>query len=143
MSTIENAIIIATNVHAGQIDKGGNPYILHPLRVMLAVKGSDEMMAAVLHDVLEDSEMKASDLMAFMFSNAVIDAVVALTRNDGESYSDFISRVAKNEIATAVKIADLTDNLDLSRIKEPTKQDIERHRKYVAARAELIRSVNP
>lgn len=85
MSTIERAIEIAARAHAGQVDKAGAPYILHPLRVMLAVKTEEQQMAAVLHDVVEDTEVTFNELRAEGFAANVLEAVKALTKRDGES----------------------------------------------------------
>lgn len=138
-SNLSLAIKIATEAHDGQIDKGGAPYILHPLRVMMAVKGDRERIAAVLHDVAEDCpDWHLTRLREQNFSGAVCDALDALTRRDGENYWAFIDRCAADPIARAVKLADLKDNQDLSRIKRPTEQDVERVRKYVKASMILL-----
>jgi GTP diphosphokinase / guanosine-3',5'-bis(diphosphate) 3'-diphosphatase len=137
LSTLERAIEIAAQVHAGRVDKGKSPYILHPLRVMLAVEDSVERIAAVLHDVVEDSDWTLSALEKEGFSPEVIRAVEALTHREGESYVDYVERAGKNPVARRVKIADLTDNMNLSRIAKPTKRDIARIRKYESALASL------
>lgn len=119
MSTLARAIEIAAAAHAGQTDKAGAPYISHPLRVALGfIRGGDEERAiiAVLHDVLEDSDVTAADLRREGFSRAVIDAVEALTRPEGEPYHDFILRAAANDLARPVKVADLKDNLNRTRL---------------------------
>jgi len=132
MSSLERAIQIAVTAHAGQVDNGGAPYILHPLRVMFAidVDGDEARIAAVLHDVLEDTDVTAADLAREGFSAPVIEAVEALTRRDGEAYGAFIKRVSRNPIARIVKMADLQDNADLSRIPNPTQKDHKRFWKY-------------
>lgn len=133
-SNLSLAIKIATEAHDGQHDRGGAPYILHPLRVMLAVQGDRERIAAVLHDVVEDCpEWPLERLREIPFSGAVCDALDALTRRAGEDYRTFIDRCAADPIARVVKLADLKDNIDLSRIKNPTEKDAERVRKYVDA----------
>lgn len=138
-SNLSLAIKIATEAHDGQTDKGGAPYILHPLRVMLAVNGDRERIAAVLHDVAEDCpEWPLERLRAEPFSGAVCDALDALTRREGEDYWAFIDRCAADPIARVVKLADLKDNQDISRIKRPTEQDAERVRKYIKASAILL-----
>lgn len=133
MKMLEKAILIALEAHRGQVDKGGEPYILHPLRVMLAMKRECEKIAAVLHDVVEDSVWTLGMLKVQDFSDEVLDAVGALTRRSGESYSDFINRVGLNSIAREVKIADLKDNSDLSRIQNPSEVDFVRRDKYEGA----------
>jgi (p)ppGpp synthase/HD superfamily hydrolase len=139
MATLERAIEIAAKAHAGQVDKAGQPYVLHPLRMMLAVTTPEARMAAVLHDVVEDTAVTLDELRAEGFPASVLEAVEALTKREGEDYEAFIRRVAPNPIAREVKLADLRDNSDLSRIAEPTERDRERIRKYQRAIAYLER----
>jgi (p)ppGpp synthase/HD superfamily hydrolase len=139
MATLERAIEIAARAHAGQVDKAGQPYVLHPLRMMLAVTTPEARMAAVLHDVVEDTAVTLDELRAEGFPASVLEAVEALTKREGEDYEAFIRRVAPNPIAREVKLADLRDNSDLSRIAEPTERDRERIRKYQRAIAYLER----
>lgn len=137
MNKLDEAIILATQAHADQVDKGGAPYILHPLRVMMAMTTEQERIVAVLHDVVEDSDYALSDLAA-EFGWDVYDAVDALTRRDGETYEAFIKRCAQNPIARRVKLADLADNMDLSRLgREPTPDDQRRFDRYNNARVHL------
>ena len=118
MQAIEKAIQLAAVRHDGQVDKAGEPYILHPLSVMFRVRkaGADILtqIAAVLHDVLEDTETTAEEIEE-QFGPEVAAAVIALTREPGESYQAYIQRTAMNSIARRVKVADLEDNLDLRR----------------------------
>ena len=130
MATLERAIEIAAKAHAGQVDKAGQPYVLHPLRMMLAVTTPEARMAAVLHDVVEDTAVTLDELRAEGFPASVLEAVEALTKREGEDYEAFIRRVAPNPIAREVKLADLRDNSDLSRIAEPTERDFARVEKY-------------
>lgn len=130
---LNKAISIAAQAHAGQTDKGGAPYILHPLRVMMNVEGEAGQICAVLHDVVEDSGIAFDDLRREGFDENIVAALNCLTRRAGESYDEFIDRVLQNEIACKVKRADLADNMDLARIPDPTEKDIERRVKYVAA----------
>jgi guanosine-3',5'-bis(diphosphate) 3'-pyrophosphohydrolase len=139
MSTLERAIEIAARAHAGQIDKGGQPYILHPLRVMLAVKGKHERMAAVLHDVVEDTPITIDDLRSEGFPDEVLTAVLALTKTNGESRLSAAARASENPIARAVKLADVTDNMDISRISQPTEEDHARIKVYEEVRT-ILRS---
>lgn len=137
MGTLDLAIEVAAKAHAGQEDKGGAPYILHPLRVMLAVKPEDRIVA-VLHDVVEDSQAYTlAFLGALGFSPTVIEALDALTRREGESYADFIKRCGENDVARRVKMADLNDNMQLCRIPKPTLADAKRVDKYARALATL------
>lgn len=145
MSTLERAIALAATVHAGQRDKAGAPYILHPLRMMLKLKTVETQMAAVLHDVVEDCGVSPSLLIYEGFPPAVVDAVCALTKRivDGteEPYEEFIRRAALNPIARLVKLADLEDNMDLSRIAQPTAKDYARLEKYTAAKVVIERAI--
>ncbi|WJQ79806.1 HD domain-containing protein [Brevibacillus brevis] len=138
MSTLEKAIYIATQAHEGQVDKGGNPYILHPLRIMLKMSTVETMISAVLHDVLEDTDVTVEELRNEGFSEEIIAAVIALTRNDDETYMEFVGRTKQNPIARLVKLGDLEDNSDLSRIPEPTEKDYERLLRYKRAIKELL-----
>jgi (p)ppGpp synthase/HD superfamily hydrolase len=133
MSTLERAIAIAAEGHAGQLDKAGNPYILHPLRVMLQLDTLEERMAGVLHDVVEDCDWSLDDLRAEGFSPAVVRAVDSVTKREGESYEQFVLRAAADPIGRRVKLADLHDNSDLGRIRNPTSKDLERLEKYQRA----------
>lgn len=143
MSTLEKAIRIATEVHEGQLDKGGRPYILHCLRIMLAMPTTETQIVAVLHDVLEDSSNSNGLVYKLSwegFSETVIDALKALTRRKGESYEDYIKRLAPNSLARTVKLSDLQDNLNLSRIlknRKLTAKDHERSEKYFKAKLYL------
>jgi (p)ppGpp synthase/HD superfamily hydrolase len=138
MSTLERAIEIAARAHAGQVDKAGQPYILHPLRLMLAVNGVNERMAAVLHDVVEDTKVTLDDLKSAGFPAEVLEAVSTLTKAKGESRISAATRAARNPIARAVKLADVRDNMDLSRIARPTEKDLERMKEYEQVLALLL-----
>jgi len=106
VTTLERAIAIAARAHEGQVDKAGVPYILHPLRMMLSVDTPEARMAAVLHDVVEDTPVTLEQLRAEGFPDSVIEAVRTLTKRDGEDYDAFIRRVGPNPIARQVKPAD-------------------------------------
>lgn len=133
MRTLERAIETVLRAHEGKVDKAGAPYILHPLRVMFKMATTEERIAAVLHDVVEDGDITFEDLRNEGFSDAVVDAVDAVTIRSGESYDDFVRRAALNPIGKRVKLADLEDNSDLSRIANPTEKDYERLAKYKRA----------
>lgn len=130
MPSIENAIALAIKAHYGQVDKAGNPYILHVLRVMLALDTETEMIAGVLHDMIEDSCYSLSDLKKMGYSDNIITALNYLTKKELENYEDFIERIKASPIAVRVKLADLKDNMDISRITNPGKEDFSRLEKY-------------
>ena len=131
---LERAIEIAVEAHKGQVDKGGQPYILHPLRVMMSVSGESEKIVAVLHDVVEDSDWTFEALFAEGFSVEVIGALKSVTKeSEDEDYDLFIQRAMQNPIGRKVKIADLRDNLDVTRISEITDTDVKRINKYKKA----------
>ena len=127
---LTKAIEIACQGHLDQFDKAGKPYILHPLRLMFKFSDEDLQIVAVLHDVIEDSELEIDNLKKFGFSEVITDAVAALTKQNGEEYTSFIQRVAKNKIARLVKIEDLKDNLDLCRLDKISDKDLSRVEKY-------------
>ena len=131
---LERAIGIAVEAHKGQLDKGGNPYILHPLRVMMSVDFELEKIVAVLHDVVEDSNWTFEALLAEGFSIEVIEALKSVTKNsDNEDYDSFIQRAIGNSIGRKVKIADIRDNLDVTRIPDIGEKDVQRISKYKKA----------
>lgn len=136
-SKLELAITIATSAHRGQTDKGGKPYILHPLRVMMALESEAEQIVGVLHDVVEDTTVVLPQIR-YEFGDRIAAAVDALTKRDGEGYDDYLERVKADDIATAVKLADLKDNSDLNRLgRAPDEGDRKRFNKYLRARAIL------
>lgn len=137
---LEHAIAMALHAHVGQSDDDGSPYILHPLRVMsnLAKPASlEQRMAAVLHDTLEHTRLKAEDLLAQGIPAEVVEAVQVLTRPEDESRLSATQRAAANPIARAVKRADILDNMDWSRIPNPSAEDALRMKEYQQALAYL------
>ena len=136
---LHRAIEIALEAHKGALDKGGNPYILHPLRLMLQMDSEEEMIVAILHDVVEDSEKWSFDkLHKEGFSKKIINSLRSVTKeNENEDYEKFIDRSVKDKIGRKVKIADISDNLDISRLKELTDKDILRINKYKKALEKL------
>jgi (p)ppGpp synthase/HD superfamily hydrolase len=134
MSTLERAIVIAAEAHSGIKDKGGAPYILHPLRMMLKLSTPEERIVAVLHDVCEDCpEWTLERLKTEGFPDKIIEALDSVTKREGEAYKDFALRAASNPIGRSVKLADLIDNSDISRIPNPSPEDYRRVAKYVEA----------
>ena len=143
MSSIERAIEIASSAHAGQRDKAGQPYIFHPLRVMLRVNTEHEQMAAVLHDVVEDTSVTLARLEQEGFPAEVLRAIAALAKLPGETRLDAAMRAAADPVARVVKLADNAENMDLSRIPNPTDKDYARCREYEEVRAVLLAATRP
>lgn len=135
---IKMALDIATTAHEGQLDKGGHPYIEHPVAVASFVKTDEEKTVAYLHDVVEDTNVTLADLAADGFPEEIVTAVDAISQRDGESDEDYIERVKLNDLALHVKIADLKHNSDLSRFEVPTEKDIRRSIRYTKIRRELM-----
>ena len=131
MSTLERAIEIATEAHRGQFDKAGNDYICHPLRVMAAGKTTEEKIVGVLHDVVEDTDWTFERLAAEGFSAGVIEALRCVTKlSENEPYDKFIARIKENPLAVAVKLNDLSDNMDIRRLPYISDKDVKRLKKY-------------
>lgn len=138
MSTLERAIEIATEAHRGQLDKAGCDYIEHPLRVMAAGKSLDEKIVGVLHDVVEDTNWTFEDLAAEGFSAEVIEALRCVTKlSESEPYDKFIARVKRNPLAVAVKLNDLSDNMDIRRLPYLSDKDVKRLKRYLKAYKQL------
>jgi (p)ppGpp synthase/HD superfamily hydrolase len=136
--TLEDAIILAATHHRGQTDKAGEPYVLHPLRLMLSLRDPHERLAALLHDIVEDTDITLDDLRALGYPTPVVAAIELLTHTDGSPYLDYVARLKTNPIARAVKLADLADNMNLDRIAQPTAKDRVRIQRYQAARELLL-----
>lgn len=136
---LEDAISLAADAHRGQVypSPEGEPYICHPLRVMLAVSGDSERLVAILHDVVEDTSMTLDDLRSLGYAAAVIQAVDCLTHRPGETYDAYIERVATDQVACRVKLADLADNLANNRRLPDTSETGARIRRYLRAQARL------
>ena len=126
--------------HAGQVDKAGMPYIGHVMRVMQAGKTIDEKIVGVLHDVVEDTTWTFDALLAEGFPVHIVDVLRCVTKlSDDEPYEAFINRVKNNPLAVAVKINDLTDNMDIRRLQTLTDADVQRLRKYLKAYQSLVK----
>jgi hypothetical protein len=130
MNILDAAVALACRVHAGQVDKSGKPYILHPLRLMLKFDDLDEQVVSVLHDVVEDGDVTLDDLRALGVSERAIKAIDCLSKRPGEAYEDFIARIHPNELARKVKFEDIKDNLDLTRLGTLQEKDLVRVAKY-------------
>ena len=127
------ALRLAYEAHAGQFDKSGVPYVFHPLHLAEQMDDEDSIVAALLHDVVEDTAYSLADLQAMGFPAGVLEAVALLTHDPAEPYLSYVARVKENPIARRVKLADLRHNSDLSRIDQVTERDLERVEKYAAA----------
>lgn len=134
---LDRATEIAVQAHRGQKDRAGAPYILHPLRVMLAAREGDERVVAVLHDVVEDSDWTIERLKAEGLTEVQAAALDAVTRREGEDYFDFVDRAGRDPLGRAVKILDLRDNSLKTRLAEPGEEDHARFEKYRMALARL------
>ena len=136
---LDKMLHIAVNAHHGQFDKGGNPYILHPLKVMHYLKTDDEelMCMALGHDVIEDTDVTYQDLRSAGISERVIKALQCLTKQRGQTYEEYKSAVVSNYDAMRVKMADLRHNTDIRRLKGVTEKDIARIAKYQTFYMEL------
>ena len=125
----KKAYEIAKKAHKGQVDKAGVDYINHPLTVASKCQSEDERIVALLHDVVEDTDVTLEDLSK-VFDKHIIDAIDAITHREGVSYEDYLLNLKKNELALQVKLKDIENNMDLSRIKNPTQKDYDRLEKY-------------
>lgn len=136
---LNEAIALASMAHIGQVDKGGKNYILHPIKVMMLLQSEDEQVAGVLHDIVEDSEFTMETLKDYFekrglrISENTLSGIDAVTHRKGECYSDYLDRIKKDPIGRKVKLADLTDNMNIKRIENPTDIDYKRLEKYKKA----------
>lgn len=137
---LNKMLVLATNRHAGQFDRGGNPYILHPLKVMYYLKTDDEELQcmALAHDLVEDTDTTFAELRDMGFTERIIDGIKALTKMPGESYDDYKLRIKSNPDAVRVKMCDLRHNTDVRRLKGVTEKDLARMEKYHRFFMELV-----
>lgn len=133
----KKAIKICYEKHKNQFDKSGLPYVFHPWHVAEQMDDENSTIVALLHDVVEDTNMTLDDLKKNGFNNEIIGALKCLTHEKGVAYSDYIKIISMNEVATKVKLADLEHNMDISRIDNISKSDIERLKKYEESHAFL------
>jgi len=135
----ERALTLASVKHAGQKDKGDDPYVMHVIRVMMGVETLQDKIVALLHDLLEDTDMTRGDLIALGFDEETARQVELLTRKEAEDYMDYIRRLAEDHTAIRVKLSDLRDNLSRTRFKEKLADvDFERLKKYHRAEEYLL-----
>ncbi|PTY04144.1 GTP pyrophosphokinase [Verrucomicrobia bacterium LW23] len=137
MATIERALEIAVQAHKGFKDKSGQPYILHPLRIMHKMRSDDARIVAILHDVVEDSvpphRWGFEELRAEGFAEHILEALDRVTRRETETYEEFVERSAGSALSMEVKLGDLEDNMDLRRNRAVTERDVERMKRYLKA----------
>ena len=122
---VELAYAIALVAHKGQVDKAGVDYINHPLAVSSKVKGDNAKIVALLHDVVEDTKVTLDDLRLF-FDDEIVEAINLLTHKEEDDYMTYLAKIKENELARMVKLADLENNMDLSRLPNPTEFDYQR-----------------
>ena len=127
------ALKLSFDAHKNQTDKSGMPYVFHPFHLAEEMKDEKTTTVALLHDVIEDTEYTLDDLKKMGFSEDVLDAILLMTHADGVPYMEYVSQIKKNQIARAVKLADLKHNSDMSRFDKITQRDIERAEKYKKA----------
>ena len=137
VNVLTTALRIAAKAHAGQVDRAGKPYIFHPLHVAMNTGSFDEVVVALLHDVMEDYTYTAEDLRAEGIPEHILEALALLTHSKEEPYMDYVMKIKGNELARAVKLADLAHNSDLSRLPSVTEKDLQRVEKYKQAMAAL------
>jgi len=132
MSTLDKAIKIASDAFLGVYDNGGHPYIMHCIRVMnqLDANDSELQQIAILHDIIEDTDITLQDLAQMGFSGRVLTAINFLTHKKEDSYDTYIKLISTNKDAKRVKIADLIDNSNITRLKGLRKKDYDRLEKY-------------
>lgn len=135
---LERAIALASIKHKGQLDKGGNPYILHPINVMKEMYTLQEKIIAVLHDIIEDTDVDEHFLKAYGINEIAIKSISTLTKKEEDSYMEYIKKVSQDYFARRVKIVDLEQNMDLSRLTYVTEADIRRKDKYIKAHKYLM-----
>jgi (p)ppGpp synthase/HD superfamily hydrolase len=133
--TLDKALLLAVVGHAGQEDKGQNSYIRHPLRVMEKMDSEDEMIVAVCHDLVEDTDFSLEELSTLGFTASQVKAIDALTKRDDEEYAQRIERVSNSIVARKIKVADIQDNLQVWRLKNKklTQKDMDRMQHYIDA----------
>lgn len=140
---LQAMLLLATNKHHGQLDKSGQPYILHPLAVMYLLNSKDEELQCIAlgHDIVEDTDVTIADLH-MAFSDRVVEGIRCLSKIPHESFKDYKAKVMSNQDSIKVKIADIRHNSDITRLKGVTDKDIDRMAKYHKFYIELVQSLN-
>lgn len=137
---LNKMLVLATNSHSSQFDKGGNPYILHPLAVMQLLGDADEEVRCIAlgHDIVEDCGVTYSQLRSLGFTERIIEGIRCLTKVPGETHDEYKTKVESNDDSIRVKICDLTHNTDIRRLKGVSAKDMARMEKYFHFYMELI-----
>ena len=130
---LDKAVLTSVTKHQGQRDKIGCAYFQHPMRVAMRCSADDEKIVALLHDTIEDTDVTPEYLLSEGFPQYIVDAILSVTKRDGESYEDFVARAKQNPIGRVVKIHDLEDNLDVMRLDEVSPDMATRFTKYLKA----------
>ncbi|MEE3483461.1 MAG: HD domain-containing protein [Bacteroidales bacterium] len=137
-NSVETAFELALKAHKGQVDKAGKTYIMHPVRVATKFTEDHLIIVSLLHDVVEDTDIQLNQIES-LFGKEIALAVDGLTKRADESYDDFILRCSKNELSRRVKIEDLKDNMDMTRLKNISEKDLARVEKYRKALEFLLK----
>ena len=130
---INKALNLMYEAHKGQKDKGNIPYVFHPYHIAEQMNTEDEIIVALLHDVIEDTNFTLEDIKSYGFNNNIIEALKVITHDKKTNYTDYINKISKNKLATKIKIRDLKHNIDISRIPNPTEEDYNRVNQYKKA----------
>jgi (p)ppGpp synthase/HD superfamily hydrolase len=142
MATLQKALEIAVDAHKNQYDKGGCLYVLHPIRMSLKAETNDEQITAMLHDVVEDCvDWTLDKLQNEGFSDTIINAIDRLTRRSNETYFEFIERCCGSIISIKVKLLDIADNMDITRLPTMEEKDLARMKRYHKARLRLTKAL--
>lgn len=135
---LDLAARLCVEKHYGQRDKGGSAYFQHPMRVAMRCQKDEEKMVALLHDILEDTDVTAEDLIGYGFPENVVEGILSVTKMEGESYGEFVERAKSNPLGRVVKIHDLEDNMDILRLGELDEKSMKRLNKYLCAYRRLL-----
>ena len=132
-SETKKALKLCFEAHKNQLDKSGMPYVFHPFHLAEQMNSEESVVVALLHDVVEDTDLTIEDLKVMGFSESVTDAIALMTHEEGVEYMDYVKNIKSNEIARKVKLADLKHNSDLSRLDIVDEKALKRREKYLKA----------
>ena len=142
-SLLSRMLLFATEKHSNQFDKGGLPYILHPLKVMYYLKSDDEELQCIAlgHDLIEDCKVTYQELLNMGFTDRIVNGIKGLTKIPGETNIDYMLRIKSSKDCIKVKLCDLRHNSDIRRLKGISEKDIQRIKKYHEMYAELEKNL--